>query len=178
MRRTFHFEQSPALTPAMATASPSTHYSRMYLKGPLMQVHSSLGGGSDDHTIEVDRRRKDNSSGPRERAEAPQRHREGGGTGQPAGNSSGSSGSGWGAPPSGSGSSGSGWTPPPTGTGSSGGGSTSGGMSIIGIIVLLVVIAAGYFLFGGSSNTPRTPLPQLPLSYQELPPLFQGQRDR
>lgn len=145
------FGRFPVLKLAMATAAPAVQGAALDPKHGVGQIFFSQGG--DDPIIEVDRRRKDDSSGPRERADAPQRHRTDGG-GQPSGDSSGSSG-GWGAPPSGGGGGG-GWTPPPTGTGSTGGGGSTGGMSMVGIIVLLVILAAGYFLFGGSSTPTPT----------------------
>ncbi|HET9493343.1 MAG TPA: clostripain-related cysteine peptidase, partial [Chloroflexia bacterium] len=123
--------------------------------------------------IEVGRRRRPGprDSGERRRAEAPRRRREGDGDAQPAAPPP-ATGSGYGGPgyPTGTpdqGTGGPGWgaAPPPSGqqpgggifgggggggTGVGGGGGGGFGMPMIGLIVLLVLCAGAFFLFGGN----------------------------
>jgi hypothetical protein len=120
------------------------------------------GGGDDLPTVEVGRRRRPGpgDSGPRERAEAPQRRRDDAGSAPPP------------TPPPTIGGGGGGSTPPPVIPGSSGGGTGGGGrggqMSIMGLLVLLALCAVAYFVFGGlpGGDTPQAPSNDTPIATQ------------
>ncbi len=115
---------------------------------------------ADKQTVDVERRRKTESSGSRQRAEAPQRrHESSGGSG-----SSGSGGSSGGGGGSSSGGSGGGWRPRPSYGGGSGGGlsggSIPGGGCGLVIVILLVLGGTIFGLFnndGGSSSVESVP---------------------